>query len=165
MSAVREKLAQYWEANPTDLAEKMDLFLAGLTQFGTVKHAAEYAQIDRNTAYDWRNRYPEFRRRWDLVLEDVTDDVEKSLYNQAVSEKNVVATIFYLKNNRNKYRDRVNVDVTVMNSQVEERLECLRARLPSASTKDIINEVLGIPRRQERSEAVEVPRSDNDNHK
>lgn len=146
MSTAIEAITRYWETHATEATRKKTLFLQGLEESGTVKHAAEFAGINRVTAYQWRNVDLEFRRAWDAVLEDVTDNVEASLYRQASSDKNVVATIFYLKNNRHKYRDRVTIDVTGVQREVEGRVEQLLARLPSASTKDIISEALGVPR-------------------
>jgi len=122
------------------------LFLQGLKESGTVLHAAEFANIHRNCAYDWRKDDPEFRAEWDAIVEGVVDNVERSLYRQAISEKNVVATIFYLKANRPKYRDRVQLDVPSLHRQIEERLSrgTAHPQLSSASTKDIINAALGL---------------------
>lgn len=74
-----------------------------------------------------------------------------------------MATIFYLKNNRHKYRDRVTIDVTGAQREIEDQLdgvrdravsdESLRRRLPSASAKDIIADALGITRRQTTSQS------------
>jgi hypothetical protein len=159
VSVAAEAIANYWESHATEATEKKSLFLEGLKEYGTVKHAAQFAQINRITAYQWRSVDPQFRQAWDAILEDVTDDVEASLYRQASSDKNVVATIFYLKNNRHKYRDRVTIDVVSTQREVEDRLSALANRLPSASTKDLISEALGLPRRNSSkasSEVVEV---------
>lgn len=159
MSAAAEAISNYWLTHATEATEKQDLFIQGLEQTGTVIHAAQFAGINRQTAYQWRNLFPEFKQRWDDTLENVTDNVERSLYNQAVSEKNVVATIFYLKNNRAKYRDRVTIDVVSTQREVEERLTELQAKLQGgeigervsslqlspapASTKEIIAQAIG----------------------
>jgi hypothetical protein len=164
MGVAAEAITNYWESHATEATEKKLLFLQGLADSGTVIHAAELAGINRRTAYLWRSMDPEFRAQWDEVLENTTDNVERSLYNQAVSEKNVVATIFYLKANRAKYRDRVQLDIPAIQRQVEERLEQYRLQLalPPASTKDIINSVLGFTG-GDTSQPVAAPTT-NDNH-
>ncbi len=153
MSAASEAIANYWETHATEATAKKSAFLAGLQESGTVTHAARLAGISRYTAYQWRNIDRDFRFEWESILEDVTDNVERSLYNQAVSEKNVVATIFYLKGNRRaKYGDRVAFDVHAVTNEIEDRLGQLNelpspASSPSSqSTKDIIAEVLNGPR-------------------
>lgn len=122
MSTVAEKLTQYYldPANLADVAEKKTLFLKGLQDTGTVLHAAELADIHRNTAYLWRQIDPEFKAAWDAALEDATDVVERSLYRQAISEKNIVATIFYLKHNRAKYREETRIIVA---KEVDETID------------------------------------------
>jgi hypothetical protein len=54
--------------------------------------------------------------------------VEPALYELAKSGKNIIATIFYLKGNRAKYKDRLGIDVNAMDREIEERLRDLRAR-------------------------------------
>ena len=171
MSAAAEAIANYWETHATEATEKQELFLQGLRETGTVLHAAELAGINRVTAYQWRRVFPEFRLAWDIALEDATDKVERSLFNQAVSEKNVVATIFYLKNNRHKYRERVTVDVVGMQSELEDKAEGLRQRvesgqlrLPSANLKDLIHDAMGVPRPAPTPIPVTTPGSDSDHN-
>jgi hypothetical protein len=165
MSVATEAITRYWETHATEATEKKLLFLQGLADSGTVIHAAELAGINRRTAYLWRSTDAEFRAQWDEVLENTTDRVERSLYNQAVSEKNVVATIFYLKANRAKYRDRVQLDIPTIQRQVEDRLEEYRKQLalPPASTKDIINSVLGFTG-GDTSQPVAAPTADDNHH-
>jgi hypothetical protein len=154
MSAVAEKLDAYWQANLTDLAEKKRVFLEGMRQCGTVLDACEYADISRPTAYAWRNQDLQFRSDWDAAKAHADDKVKRSLYRMATSEKNVVATIFWLKNNCADYRDRITVDVTAMQREIEDRLDGALpldtnepATLPPAtSTKEIIAEVLNTRR-------------------
>lgn len=159
MSAVAEKIAEYYRDNLDAYNEKCDLFIEALRETGIIRRACFAAGLDRSMPYVWRANDPEFRKRWDQALEDSTDNVEESLYDMAVSRKNVVATIFYLKNNRHKYRDRVSIDIVSTQREVEDRLSVLANRLPSASTKDLISEALGLPRRntsKASSKVVEV---------
>lgn len=177
MSAVEQKIIQYYAdpANLADCTEKQDLFLEGMRQHGTVLKACEYADISRTLAYIWRQHDPVFRQRWDAAKEDANDKVKNSLFNMATSEKNVVATIYWLKNNCHDYRDRVTVDFAGAQREVEEQLdgvrekvvgdESLRLRLPSASAKDIVADALGLNRRttsQSPAITVEPARNNGD---
>ena len=122
MSTAQDAINRYWteRADVTEVTEKKLLFLQGLRESGTVLHAVEFAHIARNTAYLWRNLDAQFKADWDAALEDCTDKIERSLYNQAVSEKNVVATIFYLKHNRAKYREETRIIVA---KEVDETID------------------------------------------
>lgn len=100
-----EAIANYWLTHATEATAKQALFLQGLRESGTVLHAAEFAGINRITAYQWRKVFPEFAKAWDDALEDPIDRVEKTLYTMAVSGNNVTATMSYLRHNRAKYRD------------------------------------------------------------
>jgi hypothetical protein len=162
---VTQKILDYYEANPNSANAKKQAFIEALRDKGIVRRAIDASGIDRTIAYIWRETDPEFRQAWLQALEDSTDEVEESLYDMAVSRKNVVATIFHLKGNRrNKYNDRITVDTDLLQRQVEERLERYRQQLslPPASTKDIINSVLGFTG-GDTSQPVAAPTT-NDNH-
>jgi hypothetical protein len=152
MSTVAEKISAYWQSNLTDLTEKKSLFIAGMRECGTVLDAADRADISRQTAYEWRRADPGFRNDWDAAKADADDKVKRSLFNQAVSERNVVATIFWLKNNCADYRDRIQVDLQAVDKEIEDRLGELlppsqpATSLASHSTKEIIAEVLNTKR-------------------
>jgi 20S proteasome alpha/beta subunit len=96
-------------------------FVAALTSHGTVLHAARAAGISRQTAYRWRDDDREFASLWDEAIENAVDVVESSLYRKAVSG-DTVAMIFYLKAHRPIYRDRMNIDLKQVYSEVEERM-------------------------------------------
>lgn len=135
--SVTDMVAEYWRNHATHATEKKNEFLEVLRTNGIVQHACEIAKIHKATVYRWRESDPEFRAAWDLALDDAVDKVEHSLYDQAVSRKNVVATIFYLKGNRAKYRDRLSVDVNAVQGEIEQRLSAL-----GDGTKDIIADVI-----------------------
>jgi hypothetical protein len=142
-ASITEKIRQYYADNVDAYREKCRLFISALQEKPNVRRACAHAGLDRSTPYVWRANDPDFRQAWDSALEDNHDEVEGSLYDMAVSGKNVVATIFYLKNNRRaKYGDRVTVDFQDQQRIVEQRLDSLRAHQPEASTKDIIRKVL-----------------------
>jgi hypothetical protein len=166
MSTASEAIHRYWTetADVTDVTQKKRLFLVGFAERGVIKGGLIAADISRNTAYVWRNLDPEFRQAWDEVRENARDEVRESIYDQAVSRKNIVASIFYAKHNCPEYKERTEIDVQVVHRQVEERLEQYRQQLalPPASTKDIINSVLGFTG-GDTSQPVAAPTT-NDNH-
>jgi 20S proteasome alpha/beta subunit len=96
-------------------------FLAALTAQGTVYHAAQAAGISRQTAYRWHREDPDFADQWDEAIENAVDAVESTIYQQAVGG-NTLAGIFYLKAHRPIYRDRLNIDIEQVNSEIKERM-------------------------------------------
>lgn len=130
---------QYWQEHPVETAPKKREFIVALRERAIVYRACEAANVERHTAYCWRAEDPEFRRAWDDAKENTTDRVEESLFNQAVSGKNVVATIFYLKGNRPQYRDRLAVDVNAMNREIAERLAAMdQGLIPSSIVAEVV---------------------------
>jgi len=100
-------------------------FIAALTAQGTVYHAAQAAGISRQTAYRWHRDDPEFANQWDEAHENAVDVVESTMYQQAVGG-NTLAGIFYLKAHRPIYRDRLNIDIEQLNSEIKERMAQFR---------------------------------------
>jgi len=100
-------------------------FIAALTTQGTVYHAAQAAGISRQTAYRWHREDPDFAEQWDEAHENAVDVVESTIYQQAVGG-NTLAGIFYLKAHRPIYRDRLNIDIEQLNSEIKERMAQLR---------------------------------------
>src|SRR5829696_6811049 len=96
-------------------------FIETLTAQGTVSHAAQAAGVSRNTAYRWRREDLEFAEAWDEAHENAVDAVESSLYQKALSG-DTICMIFYLKGHRPIYRDRLNIDIKQVKSEVEERI-------------------------------------------
>ena len=106
-------------------------FVDALTAQGTVYHAAQAAGVSRWTAYRWRQEDLEFADQWDEALETAVDAVENSLYQKAVSG-DTICMIFYLKAHRPIYRDRLNIDINQVRSEIEERMAQL------ATTPDLL---------------------------
>ena len=77
------------------------------------------------TAYRWRQDDRDFASLWDEAIENAVDQVESTIYQQAVGG-NTIAAIFYLKAHRPIYRDKLNIDVKQIESEIEERLAQLR---------------------------------------
>src|SRR5688500_6273340 len=101
-------------------------FIEALTAQGTVYHAAQAAGVSRWTAYRWRQDDPQFADLWDQAIENAVDAVENVIYQRALSG-DTIAAIFYLKAQRPIYRDRLNIDIKQVQSEIEEALERLRA--------------------------------------
>jgi hypothetical protein len=100
---------------------KKKRFIETLAAQGTVSHAAEAAGVSRNTAYRWRQDDLEFASLWDEAHENAVDRVESVLYQKALSG-DTIAMIFYLKAHRPMYRDRLNIDLKQVQSDIEERM-------------------------------------------
>lgn len=100
-------------------------FIEALTLKGTVYHAAKAAGVSRQTVYRWREEDPEFAQLWEEAIENDVDEVESTIYHQAVGG-NTLAAIFYLKAHRPIYRDRLNIDIEQLRGEIEERMEQLR---------------------------------------
>ena len=102
-------------------------FIAALTTKGTVYHAAQAAGISRQTAYRWQRDDPEFADQWDEARENAVDAVESTIYQQAVGG-NTLAAIFYLKAHRPIYRDKLNIDLKQVQSEIEDKIAQLREK-------------------------------------
>lgn len=96
-------------------------FIAALEAQGTVLHACKAAGISRQTAYRWQRDDPEFAEQWYEAHENAVDVVESVIYQKALSG-DVIAAIFYLKAQRPKFRDRLNIDVEQVKSEIQERV-------------------------------------------
>jgi hypothetical protein len=68
----------------------------------------------------------EFAACWDVAHETAVDAVESVLYQKALNG-DTICLIFYLKAHRPIYRDKLNIDVRQVQSEIEERLAELRA--------------------------------------
>ena len=106
---------------------KKKRFIETLAVQGTVSHAAQAAGVSRNTVYRWRQEDHEFASLWDEAHENAVDAVESVLYQSALGG-NIVAMIFYLKAHRAIYRDKLNIDLKQVQSEIEEKIAQLRQR-------------------------------------
>lgn len=102
-------------------------FIETLEAQGTVLHAAKAAGVSRWTAYRWRQDDLEFASLWDEAHDNAVDEVESVLYQKALSG-DTIAIIFYLKAHRPIYRDRLNINVEQVKSEIEERIAQLREK-------------------------------------
>ena len=72
-------------------------------------------------AYRWQREDPDFAEQRDEAHENAVDVVESTIYQQAVGG-NTLAAFFYLKARRPIYRDRLNIDIAQVKSEIEERM-------------------------------------------
>ena len=112
-------------------------FIAALTKEGTVYHAAQAAGISRQTAYRWRDEDPEFANLWDEAIDNAVDAVENVVYHRALGG-DIIAAIFYLKAQRPKFRDRLNINVEQVQSDIDELIERIRANPALLGTKPVL---------------------------
>ena len=89
-------------------------------------HAAQAAGISRQTAYRWREEDFDFADLWDEAIENAVDAVENVVYKRALGG-DTIAAIFYLKAQRPKFRDRLNINVEQVQSDIDEMMERMRA--------------------------------------
>lgn len=61
-----------------------EAFLAVLRASGIVRHACEAAGVSRTTAYDRRERHPDFAAAWDEAMEDACDLLEAEARRRAL---------------------------------------------------------------------------------
>ena len=75
--------------------------------------------------YRWRQEDFEFAEACEEAHENVVDVVENVIYQQAAGG-NTLAAFFYLKAHRPKYRDRLNINVEQVQSEIDEMIERFR---------------------------------------
>jgi hypothetical protein len=93
-------------------ADWQDRFIAMLSQTFSVSAAAEGAGVNRQYAYAYRHKDPDFAAQWDSALNTAIDRLEKAAYERAVNTSDTLA-IFLLKTRRpDLYRDQQHVNTT-----------------------------------------------------
>ena len=108
-------------------------FIAALSAQGTVYHAAQAAGVSRWTAYRWRQEDLAFADLWDEAIENAVDAVENVVYQRALGG-DIIAAIFYLKAQRPKLRDRLNINLEQVQSEIDEMMERFREHPGSLNT-------------------------------
>lgn len=93
----------------------------------SVFHAAKAAQISRDTVYRWRKEDLQFAADWNDAIEDAVDVIEESMYQRALAGDTTL-TIFFMKGNRARYRDKLILDVNKLDADIERELALIAAR-------------------------------------
>lgn len=88
------------------------IFLETLANTGNVRAACTAADINRNTAYQTKERSPEFAKQWDEACETATDLLEYVAWQRATTTSDLLL-IFLMKANRpGKYRETKNLEIS-----------------------------------------------------
>lgn len=111
---------------------------ARLCQLGaTDMELAEFFDVSKQTIYNWKERFPEFRDAIRLAKFEADMKVTESLYNKALAG-DVTACIYWTKNRRpDLWRDRkevehsgnVELDVRAVREKVVSRVDGMSNRL------------------------------------
>ncbi len=72
------------------------MFLITMAQTGNVRLSCRKAGIVRKTAYDWRDKDPEFAAKWDIAMDDACDTLEEVAWKRAKKTSDTLL-IFLLK--------------------------------------------------------------------
>ena len=108
--------------NPTKLTlEKRQRFCDILRTGQSVTAAAAAVGVNRVTVYHHRDHDPEFAAQWDAAIESGTDKLEDEAIRRALTISDTLL-IFMLKGRRPKYRDRMTIDVSKLDSEIEREL-------------------------------------------
>jgi hypothetical protein len=90
------------------------VFLRALAKSPSVTAACRAAGVPRMTAYDHRERDPEFAAKWDSALNESLDTLEAALYQRALKD-DTYAGIALLKAHRpSLYRENMKVDMALL---------------------------------------------------
>lgn len=92
-----------------------DLMLEQLKKTPIVQVACEKIGIGRSTYYRWREENKEFTKQADQALQDgklLVNDMAESQLISAIRDKNMTATIFWLKYHHPDYATKVEVTTT-----------------------------------------------------
>ena len=112
-------------------------FIEALRDTASVYHSCKAAGIERSTAYRARDVDEQFRKAWNDALEDAGDQVEYALRKRAC-DKSDLASIFWLKNNREKYREHTRLELTGPQGgpiQIEQAASEFDSRLAALMTR------------------------------
>ena len=102
------------KTNPHKLTKKQNLMIESLgQQLGNITVACNECKVSRQTHYDWIRKNPLYAKAVERVQDELLDMAENSLHRQ-ILDKNVQATMFYLKNKGRVrgYADRQEISVS-----------------------------------------------------
>ena len=83
---------------------------------GIIVSACKAVDISRHAFYDWLKKDPEFKKKYEEILEEAVDAVESKLYDKIEKQEDTTAIIFYLKC---KGKNRGYVDKQIVESTVK----------------------------------------------
>lgn len=107
---------------PRSSGDWVPVFIKQLAVNGNVRNACEKSGVARQTAYDRKDKDPEFARAWQEAVEMACDTLEEAAFNRAKNYSDTLM-IFLLKSHRpDKYREKretkvdLKADVTMKDS-------------------------------------------------
>jgi|SRR5688572_12186868 len=116
--------------------ERKCTFIGLYREHGSIYHAARLTPVSRKTIYNWIEVDEQFAEAVADSKEDSLDDLETSVYKRAFNDS--LLAMFYLKAHRHKFRDKTTIDITVVQGEIEQRMEQLGLKqLPAASAEFI----------------------------
>ena len=125
---------QYDFIGDSETVTKKRKVLEGVRFKGSLYHAAQYAGCARGSIYRWLESDRVFAEALADATEDRDDRLETSVYERAFTD-NLLA-MFYLKAHRHKFRDKTTIDITVVQGEIQQRMEQLGLlQLPAGSTE------------------------------
>lgn len=114
--------------------------LKGVRENHTITHGAYEAGVSRKCVHHWINTDPVFAEAVADAKEEATECLETSMYKRAM-DRDTIAGIFLLKKYNPEFRDKVMVDVSAVQEQIDAMFAKLDDRqhqqLPAAVTEFI----------------------------
>lgn len=148
MSAEQSQVVDPQDFNPPNeyqfsgnsvTVENKQRLVSAYRERGTISHAAETVGVSRKCVHHYLNTDPEFAEAMADAREDSGDILESSVYERAF--KSDLLAMFYLKAYRPKFRDKVQVDLSSIQEQIDQMVGKLdtvnRQQLPQAVTQFI----------------------------
>jgi hypothetical protein len=100
------------------------LVIESLRKRAVIYLAAQDAGVNKLTVYRWREADPQFAAAMAEALEDASEIMESSIYERALKGDSLLS-MFWLKRHNPAYRDKVSIDVQVVQSEIVERMNQL----------------------------------------
>jgi len=142
-------LDYHFSGNDVTVANKR-LLIENLRRKAVIYLAAQAVGINKLTVYRWRDSDPAFASAMAEAMEDAKEIMENSVYEDALNG-NTLLKMFWLKRHDPAYRDKVNVDINVVQDEISQRMEQLGLpQLPAGVT-----EFIPVDMQQPVSEPVE----------
>jgi|SRR5882724_9761746 len=137
---------------------KARLFLVELRQNGGfVGKACEAVKVSKPSVYAWRKRHVVFASAWDRVVDLATEDLEREARRRAhdgveepvyyqgevvghIRKYSDTLLMFTIKARKPEYRDKIQVDVKQLDSDIERELAIFAARSQGISASQVESE-------------------------
>lgn len=119
--------------------ERKNQFIVAYREHGSIYHAALAIRVNRKTVYRWMAADAEFAEALADCKEDCSDQVETSVFKKAVNGS-TLDSIFYLKAHRPQFRDKITVDLSLVQDQIDSFIEHMNLKqLPAAMIGEFID--------------------------